>query len=187
MSTKNLWEKKLVIPGNERAHKFIMRTAWKSFPRLHQNIHREKDAWPTRTKTEVVAIVGSYLRRTKVTAKNIVEFAYGKSGSDRAVPKREREWEAGDILWVFKFFRVGDEALDNGDSFDDSAALTPLTTFSHVNKHYTCTLPQEPDQVVHQEGGEDGSMCDVNSDGDGVCDESSDRNLETMPSFVQIS
>ena len=47
----------------------------------------------------------------------------------------------GYILWVFKFFRVGDEALDNGDSFDDlaAAALTALTTFSHVDKHYTYT------------------------------------------------
>jgi len=164
-----------------------MRSAWKSFPRLHQIIHREKDARPTRTKTEVVTIIGSYLRRAKDTAKNIVEFAYGKSGSDRAVPKREREWEAGDILWVFKFFRVGDEALDKGVSFDDSAALTALTMFSHVDKHYTYTLPQEPDQAVDQEGGEDGSMCDVNCDGNSECDDSSDRNLETVPSFVQIS
>merc|ERR1711966_603028 len=148
MSTKKFGEKELVIPNNERAHKFIMRTAWKSFPRLHQFIHREKDARPMRKKTEVVAIIGSYLRRAKDTAKNIVEFAYDKSGSDRTVPKREREWEAGDILWVFKFFRVGDEALDSGDSFDDSAALTASTTFSHVDKHYTYTLPQEPDQVV---------------------------------------
>ena len=104
-----------------------MRSAWKSFPRLHQIIHRE----------------------------------YGKSESDRAVPKREQEWEAVDILWVFKFFRVEDEALDSGDNFDDATALTALTTFSHVDKHYTYTLPQEPDQVVDQEGGENGSMCDV--------------------------
>merc|ERR1711906_95262 len=98
----------------------------------------------------------------------------GKSGNERAVPKRERESEAGDILWVFKFFRVEDEALDSGDSFDDSAALTALTTFSHVDKHYTYTLPQEPDQVVDQENGEDGSMCGENSDGDGEHEESSD-------------
>ena len=67
------------------------------------------------------------------------------------------------------------------------AALTALTPFSHVDKHYTYTLPQEPDQAVDQEGGEDGSMCDINSDGDSECDASSDRNLETMPLFVQIS
>ena len=72
-------------------------------------------------------------------------------------------WE--NILWVFKFFKSGDEALGSGDSFDDSAALTALTTFSHVDKNYTYTLPQEPDQVVDQENGENGSMRDDNSGG----------------------
>merc|ERR1711906_52560 len=110
----------------------------------------------------------------------------GKSGNERAVPKRERESEAGDILWVFKFFRVEDEALDSGGSFDDSAALTVLTTFSHVDKHYAYTLPQEPDQIVDQENGEDGSMCDENSDGGSEHEKSSDEHLEDMPSFVQI-
>ena len=80
----------LANANNKLAHNFIMRTSWKSFPRLHQIIHREKDARPTRTKTEVVAIIGSYLWRVKYTAKNIVEFAYGKSGSDRAVLTKER-------------------------------------------------------------------------------------------------
>ena len=60
----------------------------------------------------------AHIRCAKKSLKNIVEFAYGKSGSDKAVPKREREWEAGDILLVFKFFKVGDEALGSGDSFD---------------------------------------------------------------------
>ena len=64
-----------------------------------------------------------------------------------------------------KFFRVGDKALDSSDSFDDLAALTALTTFSHVDKNYTYTLSQEPDQVVDQENGENGSMRDDNSGG----------------------
>ena len=66
------------------------------------------------------------------------------------------------------------------------AALTALTRFSHVDKHYTYTLPQEPDQVVGQENGEDGSMCDGNSDGGSEHKESSDESLGDMPSFVQI-
>merc|ERR1711966_213103 len=187
MSTKNFWEKELVVPSNERPRRFMMRTAWKSFPRMHQMVYREKDAQSVRTKTGAMRVIGSYLRCVKNSAENIVEFAYDKSGSDKAVPKREREWEVGDILWVFKFFKVGDEALGSGDIFDDSAALTSLTTFSHVDKHYTHTLPQEPGQVVGQENGEDGSMCDDNSDGGSVHEESSDKNLEDMPSFVQIN
>ena len=59
--------------------------------------------------------------------------------------------------------------------------------FSHVDKHYMYTLPQEPDQVVGQENGEDVSMCDDNSDGGSEHEESSDENLEDMPSFVQIN
>ena len=70
-----------------------MRTAWKAFPRLHQNIHQEKDVKPTQTKTEVVAIFGSYLRRAKTSVKNIVGFVYDKSGSGRVVPKIKRERE----------------------------------------------------------------------------------------------
>ena len=131
-------------------------------------------------------IIGSYLRRVKTSAKNIVDFSYGKSGSDRAVPKKEREWEASDILWAFKFFRVGDEALDSGDSFDDSARLTALTMFSHVDEHCTHTLPQERDQGG-QGGGEDGTVCDDNYDADSDYEESSNKNLDKMPSFVQIS
>ena len=94
---------------------------------------------------------------------------------------------SGDILQVLKFFRVEDEALDSGDSFNDSPALTALTAFSHVDKHYMCTLPQEPDQEVDQKSGENESMCDVNSDRGSECEGSSDRNPETMPSLVQIS
>ena len=88
----------------------------------------------------------AYLRRTKETAKKIVEFAYGTRCSDETVPKRDCIWEAGDLLRVFKFFRVGDEVLDVGDNFQVSAVLTALTTFSHIDKHYTYTLPQEADQ-----------------------------------------
>ena len=64
--------------------------------------------------------------------------------------------------------------------------LQYLITFSHVGKHYTYTLPQEPDQLADQERHEDESMCDDNSDGGSEYDASNDRNLESMPSFVQI-
>ena len=75
------------MSGNERAHRFIMRTMLKLFPILHKIVHREKDARPVQTKTEALAVIviGSYLRRAKSSTKSIVEFAYDKSGSDKAV------------------------------------------------------------------------------------------------------
>ena len=61
MPTKTFWEE-LVVPGNKQPHRFITRAAWKSFPRMHQTVHREKDARSVQTKTKVVTVIGSYLR-----------------------------------------------------------------------------------------------------------------------------
>ena len=66
MWTKKLLEKELVVPSNKRPHRFIMRTAWKSFPRMHQMVYREKDARPVRTKTEAMTVIGSYTVRQKI-------------------------------------------------------------------------------------------------------------------------
>ena len=105
----------------------------------------------------------------------------------RQCQRETEKWEAGDVLWVFKFFRVGDEALDGGNDFQDSAALTALTAFSHIDKHYTYTLPQEADQSANQDRDEDGNMRDDNSDGGSEHEASDDVNLESAPSFVQIN
>ena len=87
---------------------------------------------------------------------------------------------------VFKPFRVGDETLGSDDRFNDSGALTALTTFNCVDKHYTYTLLQETNQLANEENINNESMCNDDID---ECDEdkmSHGKNLETMPSFVQI-
>ena len=96
---------------------------------MHQIIHREKYERSARTKTEVAAIIGSYLRRAKASAKKILEIVYDTSEVDRAVPKRERGCETGGILGV------RDETLNRGERFDNLAALVAMTTFTRVDKH----------------------------------------------------
>jgi len=76
---------------------------------------------------------------------------------------------------------------DGGNNFQDSAALTALATFSHIDKHYTYTLPQETDQSTNQDRDDDGNMCDDNTDGGSEHEASDDVNLESAPSFVQIN
>ena len=101
IATKKLWEKELVIPAGSRPYNVIMRAAWKSFPKMHQVVYRKKDVLPVHTKTEALTVIGLYLRQSKDTVKRIIDFAYGTPGSSNSVPKRDREWEAGDLLELF--------------------------------------------------------------------------------------
>ena len=41
---------------------------------------------------------------------------------------------------VFKPVRIGDKTIGSDNIFNDLGALTALTTFNCVNKHYTYTL-----------------------------------------------
>ena len=140
MSTKKFWEKDLVIPEGRSQAQFIMNTAWKSFPMMHAIVYRGIDAKPDRTKGTVIKSVGEYLRKAKYVAKSIVQFMYGKPGTATMTPKRERYLQEGDILHIFRYFRVVDGAFDaNGDKVE-LAALTTLSSFKTGDAHYTYTL-----------------------------------------------
>ena len=80
----------MVIPGGLAEHKYIMHVAWKALPRMHMVVYKESDGSPDQSKTAVMKSIGTYLTRSKRTAKNICEYLYGKKDSDKAVPKRER-------------------------------------------------------------------------------------------------
>jgi len=187
ISTKKFWDKDLKIPNGKKQHKFIMKTAWKSFPYMHLVVYRQKDANPVRTKTEALNNIGLYLRRTKDMAKNIIEYAYGVPGNKNTVPKRDREWDAGDILWLFNWFRVGNESYDSGDKFHDKSALNALQTFEHVDPHFTYTLIQEVDESEKEGASGSGNVSDCepdgNSDGQGA---GNNEELEDEPRFVKI-
>ena len=96
----------MAIPRGTHPHCYIMKTAWKAFPHFHQLAYRKIDAQLDRTKVKVMSDIGEYLRKSKCTSKSICEYLYGINGSQKAVPKREHMFEPGDILDIFKFFRV---------------------------------------------------------------------------------
>ena len=101
-----------------------------------------------------------------------------KSGSYKAVPKRDRNCEAGDILDYFKFLTVVDGA---NAEICDSAALSALTSFTVIDKHYTYTLPQNDEEI------EEVDTDDEQAGSGGVTDQHLGDTAENMPRFVNIS
>ena len=85
--------------------------------------------------------IGTYLTRSKRTAENICEYLYCKKGSDKSVPKRQREFEPADILELLKFFRVVEGVGER--AVCEPAARTVLATIGHIGQHYTYTLCPE--------------------------------------------
>jgi hypothetical protein len=53
------------------------------------------------TKTKTLKAIGQYLMRVKMIAKLITEYTYGVRGSDKAVVKHNRCFEAIDVLIFF--------------------------------------------------------------------------------------
>ena len=153
----------------------------------HYRVYRQKDAIPVRTKTEALDNIGLYLRRTKDMAKKIIEYAYGVPGDKKTVPKRYREWDSGDILWLFHLFWVGDSNHNGGDKFRDKSALNSLQTFEHIDPHYTYTLTKEAGESEQEDASGNGNVSDRepddNSDSQGA---GNNEELENRPRLVEI-
>ena len=81
------------------------------------------------TKTAVMKAIGQYLTRVKKTAKLIIEYAYGERGSDKAALKRDRNFEANDVLYYFKYIRVMELIKA---AVGDSAAMAVLSSFQNI-------------------------------------------------------
>jgi hypothetical protein len=124
----------MAVPTMTPPYCYIMRTAWKAFPYFHQIVYQQIDAQPDRTKKKVTQNIGQYLSKSKHTVKITCEDVYGISGSQKAVAKRERMFEPGDLLDLFKFFQV---VADNGTKgIQDSAALAITSSFWSISEHY---------------------------------------------------
>ena len=82
-------------------------------------------------KTRVLKDIGAYLKATKRVTKHIYELAYGKAGSDKAVPKRERMCEMSDLMKHFQFLIVADDCGE--EQVCESAALSALSSFTAIN------------------------------------------------------
>ncbi len=62
---------------------------------------------PVRNKTATEKVIGLYLNRSKLTAKLITEYTYGVMGKHaKAVPKRERYFNAEDVLDMCGFLEL---------------------------------------------------------------------------------
>ncbi len=104
MSNQKFWMDMAIPHGT--CPRYIMKTAWKAFPHFHQLVYGKIDVQPDRTKVKVMSNIDEYLRKSKCTSKSICEYLYSINGSQKAVPKREPMFGPGDILDIFKFFRV---------------------------------------------------------------------------------
>ena len=75
------------------------------------------------------------MTRVKRVAKLIDEFSHGERGDKKAIPKRDRLFEQGDILDVFCFFRIVDGCFDEENEICEPAARRALETFKEVDSH----------------------------------------------------
>jgi hypothetical protein len=140
MSTQKFW-KELSIPKRiQKSGQYIMWTACKCFPHLSQVVKRRNNGAPIKTKDRVVKTIGKYLTRVNMVANVITEYIYGVRGSDKAVPKCNRLFEPTDVLDICGYAKVMDDDALDGAKICKSAAKTVLSSFHHINIHYTYTL-----------------------------------------------
>jgi hypothetical protein len=148
MSTQKFW-KEIPIPAGET----LISTASKCFPRFKEIV---RNAEIQATKTAAMKAIGQYLNRVKRTAKLIIEYSYGVRGSDKATLKRNRHFEANDVLYYLKYIRVMELRKA---AVGDSAAMAVLSSFKNIDSHYTYTLPpteeEEEDNDEYDETDDD--------------------------------
>ena len=168
--------KGLSIPEGEVAYKYILERALESFPRFDELTTGTGSDPVRKTKTRVLKDIGAYLKATKRVAKHIYELAYGKAGSDKAVPKRERMCEMSDLMEHFQFLIVADDCGE--EQICEPAALSALSSLTAINQHYTYTLVTKDDCKDNMGNDEDvsGSVVEILVE-----------DTEEQPCFVQIN
>ena len=172
MSTQKFWKELFIPEGIDKPGQYIMWTACKHFTHLSRAVWRKSGSAPIKTKDKAMKAIGKYLTRVKMIAMLITEYTYGVRGSDKAVPKRDRLFEPTDVLDMCGYIAVMDDALD-GDRICESAAKTVLSSFNHIDIHYTYTLSPTGDE----NGGENNEI-DMEVDSDEDDDDLEEGNVE---------
>ena len=178
ISTKRFWLQ-LKAPEGHLWQRYVLRKAFNCFPYfLTMMVYRKKDAGRVKTKTEGAQIIGDYLKKSKLVVKLLNEFCHGGSGSNNAVPKRERSFEPGDLLDVFGFFRIRDGNFGDEEEICEPAAERVLAAFDTVDPHYSYTLPADEidEDAVNVE-----DVIDVNDE------DATQETADAMPHFVVIT
>ena len=75
------------------------------------------------------------MKKAKLAAKLVHQYAHGKNGTESAVSKRDRMFEEGDILDIFNFFRIKSDTFEGNSEICEFAALTILSEFDSVDPH----------------------------------------------------
>lgn len=172
MSTQKFWKELFIPEGIDKPGQYIMWTACKHFTHLSRAVWRKSGSAPIKTKDKAMKAIRKYLTRVKMIAMLITEYTYGVRGSDKAVPKRDRLFEPTDVLDMCGYIAVMDDALD-GDRICESAAKTVLSSFNHIDIHYTYTLSPAGDE----NGGENNEI-DMEVDSDEDDDDLEEGNVE---------
>jgi hypothetical protein len=121
--------------------------------------------------------IGEYLRKSKCTSKIICEYLYGINGSQKAVPKREHMFEPGDILDIFKFFRV--IKVNGTEDVCKTTALVITSSFECISEHYTYTLCMSENETVELED-EEINVNDVDTNSGELMEDGADDEVNIL-------
>jgi hypothetical protein len=135
------------------------------------------NAKPDRTKVKVMSNIGEYLRKSKCISKSICEYLHGINGSQKAVPKRECIFEPGDILDIFKFFRIIE--VSKKEDVCKTAALAITSSFECISEHYTYTLCMSKNETVELED-EEINVHDVDTNSGELMEDGADDEVNLL-------
>ena len=113
-------------------------------------VYQKKDLLPVHTKTEALPVIGLYLHCSKDTVKRTTDFAYDTPGGSTYVSNHDSEWEAGDLLELFRLFKILRAASEGRE--DDNASLTTLGSFNKDDTHYTYTVLEGTNEITTDGG-----------------------------------
>ncbi len=183
MSTQKFWKELFIPKGIDKPGQYIMRTACKCFTHLSKAVWRKPGSAPIKTKDKALKGIGNYLTSVKMIAMLITEYTYGVRGIDKAVPRCDRLFEPTDVLDMCGYIAVMDDALD-GDRICESAAKTVLSSFNHIDIHYTYTLSPAGEE---NDGENNEIYMEVDSDDDDDdLEQSNVEQDENEPQFASI-
>ena len=100
------------------------------------------------------------------------------------MPKQDREWTAGDLLELFRLFKIVGVAFEGREEVCDNASLAALGSFKTVNTHYTYTVPKDINEST-TDGSDSFTNTDVGCDKD--IDGSVLEEFDDELCFVRIS
>jgi hypothetical protein len=155
------------------------------FPSHQLGCLEKEQRHSNKVKDQAVKAIGKYLTRVKMVVMLITVYTYRVRGSDKAVPMCKRLFEPTDVLDMCGYVKVMDDDELDETKICMSAAKTVLSSFHHINIHYTYTLSH-----TGKENGDANVVIDMEVDSDDEADDLEEGNMEedeNEPRFNSIS